>query len=144
MPFSRGPIHFLRKSVSHCYFRNPSPISRFHRAFSLSRSTLQVVIVVQRRRLVSPTDRVTGGNKNPRGFSPSVINERALESLESLPVCCRFDFHDGSRRAIPRIGLKFRGKVYGAFRQCPKNSCQERRRGLISGILSQIIFLFAF
>lgn len=67
--------------------------------------------MAQRRRLVSPTDRVTGGNRNPREVSPrSVINERALESLKSLPVRCRFDFHDGSRWAMPRIRLKFRGK----------------------------------
>lgn len=96
--------------------------------------------MVQRRRLASPTDRVTGGNKNPRGFSPSVINERALESLESLPVRCRFDFHDGSRRAIPRIGLKFRGKVYGAFQavleeQLPGEEAGSHLRNIIANYI---------
>ena len=72
--------------------------------------------MAQRRRLVSPTDRITGGNRNPEGLSScSVINERAPESLESLSVRCRFDFHDGSRWLMPRIRLKFRGKVYGVF-----------------------------
>lgn len=101
--------------------------------------------MAQRRRLVSPTDRVTGGNRNPRGLSlslRSVINERAPESLESLPVCCRFDFHDGSRWAMPRIRLKFRGKVYGVVGRRLKNSCQGG--GLVPGLLPQIIFLLVF
>lgn len=102
--------------------------------------------MAQRRRLVSPTDRVTGGNKNPTGFSSrSVINERALESLESLSVRCRFDFHDGSRWAMPRIRLKFRGKVYGALARTVLEEQLPRRRGSrFQNIIANYIFSFAF
>jgi len=69
-----------------------------------------------------------------------VINERAPGSLESLPVRCRFDFHGGSRRTIPGIGLKFRGKVYGAH---PGMAVKKAVR-VLPGVLTRIIFLLAF
>lgn len=97
--------------------------------------------MAQRRRLVSPTDRVTGGNRNPRGLSPrSVINERAPESLESLPVRCRFDFHDGSRRAMTRIRLKFRGKVYGAGRRSSRGAAAKEAASSPPDITANYIF----
>lgn len=97
--------------------------------------------MVRRRRLVSPTDRVTGGNKNPRGFSPrSVINERALESLESLPVRCRFDFHDGSWLSDAENPAKISRKSIRCVRtvpgeQLPREEAGSRPRNIIANYI---------
>jgi len=77
-------VHFLRKSAPYCHFRNTLPSL----TTGCIRSRVSLTWRAPRRgRLVSPADRITGGNRNPVGHSSRfVINERAPGSLESLPA----------------------------------------------------------